>query len=149
MKLWRNRILTLAQRGDLTSLCQDIIGEKEKKPMSWKFWKTENNNDRSLDQRSAKLPKPKDLPERVGMYLVTQLNLDPDWVWSLKGVARPTTEKHNFEIRVFDPKEAVISDLIIRDFNSLDNYPEMVLFEGAYNKNTGWIDIKRNINKAA
>lgn len=117
--------------------------------MSWKFWKTENNNDRSLDQRSAKLPKPKDLPERVGMYLVTQLNLDPDWVWSLKGVARPTTEKHNFEIRVFDPKEVVISDLIIRDFNSLDNYPEMVLFEGAYNKNTGWIDIKRNINKAA
>jgi len=117
--------------------------------MSWKFWKTENNNDRSLDQRSSKLPKPKDLPERVGMYLVTQLKLDPDWVWSLKGVARPTIEKGFVEIRVFDSKEAVISDLIIRDFNSLDNHPEMILFEGSYNKNTGWIDIKRGVNKAA
>ena len=141
--------MTLAQRGDRPSLCRDIIGEKEKKPMSWKFWKTENNNDRRLDQRSAKLPKPKDLPERVGMYLVTQLKLDPDWVWSLKGVARPTTEKHNFEIRVFDPKEAVISDVVVKNFNSLDAFPEMILFAGCFNKNNGWVDIKRTADKAA
>jgi len=116
---------------------------------NWKFWKTDNKNDQKLTLRSSKLPKPKDLPDRIGIYLVTQLKLDPDWVWSLKGVVRPTKEKHNFEIRIFDPKEAVVSDVIVGDFNSLDNCPEMVLFEGCFNKDTGWVDIKRTADKAA
>jgi hypothetical protein len=116
--------------------------------MNWKFWKAENQNDQGINQRSSNLPKPKDLPTQVGMYLVTQLKLDPDWVWSLKGVVRPK-EKQNFEIRIFDPKEAVISDVKIRDYNSLDDYLEMILFEGCFNKNTGWVDIKRTTDKAA
>lgn len=115
------------------------------KLINWKFWKTGNKN----GQGSSRLPKPKDLPDRVGIHMVTQLKLDPDWVWSLKGVMRPATEKNNFEIRIFDPKEAVISDLVIRDFNSLDDNPEMILFEGCFNKNTGWVDIRRTAAKAA
>lgn len=117
--------------------------------MNWKFWKTENKNDPSLSQRSSNLPRPKDLPNQVGIYLVTQLKLHPDWVWMLKGVVRPTKEKQNFKIRIFDPKEAVISDVIVTDFNSLDDYPEMILFEGYFNKNTGWVDIKRTVDRAA
>ncbi|MGD2185868.1 MAG: hypothetical protein PVI71_07055 [Desulfobacterales bacterium] len=117
--------------------------------MNWKFWKTKNENDQRLIQRSSNLPKPKDMPERVGFHLVTQLKLDPDWVWTLKGVVRPKTEKHNFEIRIFDPEEAAISDVVITDFNSLDDCPEMILFEGCFNKNTGWVDIKRKLHKAA
>ena len=128
---------------------QDIKRKKEMNPMNWKFWKTENKNDHSLNQGSSKLPKPKDLPDRVGMHLVTQLKLDPDWVWSLKGVVRPTTEKGNFEIRIFDPKEAVISDVKVTNFNSLDDFPEMILFAGCFNKNNGWVDIKRTADKAA
>ena len=122
---------------------------KEKKTMSWKFWKTKNNNNQSLNQKSSNLPKPKDLPERVGMHLVTQLKLDPDWVWSLKGALRPSADRHIFDIRVFDPREAIVSDLMIKDFNALDNYPEIILFEGSFNKDTGWIDIKRTTNRAA
>ncbi len=117
--------------------------------MRWKFWKTENNNGQGLNQKSSRLPKPKDLPERVGIYLVTQLKLDPDWVWSLKGAVRPTTDKHIFDIRIFDPKEAVISDAVINNYDALDRYPEMILFEGSFNKGTGWLDIKRTANKAA
>ena len=117
--------------------------------MNWKFWKTDNKNDQRLNQRSSKLPKPKDLPDRVGMYLVTQLKLDPDWVWSLKGVMRPTTEKRKFEIRIFDPKDAVISDVKVTNFNTLDDFPEMILFAGCFNTNTGWVDIKRATDKAA
>ena len=117
--------------------------------MNWKFWKAENKNDQGLNQRSSNLPKPKDLPTQVGMYLVTQLKLDPDWVWSLKGVVRPKTEKHNFEIRIFDPKEAAVSDVKIRDYNSLDDFPEMILLEGYFNKRYGWVNIKRTLNKAA
>jgi hypothetical protein len=117
--------------------------------MNWKFWKTKTTNSRALNQKSSKLPKPKDLPERVGIYMVTQLKLDPDWVWSLKGAVRPTTDKHIFDIRIFDPKATVVSDVIIRDFDTLDNNPEMILFEGSFNKSTGWLDIKQTANKAA
>ena len=117
--------------------------------MRWKFWKTENKNRQDLNQRFSNLPKSKDLPTQVGMHLVTQLRMDPDWVWSLKGVLRPTSEKHNFEIRIFDPKEAVISDVVVRNFHTLDDFPKMILFEGSFNKNTGWIDIKRITDRAA
>lgn len=117
--------------------------------MNWKFWETKSTNGQILGQRSSKLPKPKDLPERVGFYMVTQLKLDPDWVWSLKAAVRPTTDKHIFDIRVFDPKEAVISDVAITDYDALDRCPEMILFDGSFNKSSGWLDIKRTTNKAA
>ena len=119
------------------------------KLMNWKFWKTDNKNGQRLNQRSSNLPKPKDLPTRVGIYLVTQLKLDPDWVWTLQGVVRPTTEKHNFEIRIFDPEEAFLSDVIVTDFNSLEDFPELILFEGCFKKNNGWVDVKRTADKAA
>jgi hypothetical protein len=119
------------------------------KRINWKFWKTASKNDQTLNKKPSKLPKPKDLPDRVGIHLVTQLKMDPDWVWTLKGVVRPTTEKHNFEIRIFDPEEAFLSDVIVTDFNSLEGYPELILFEGCFNKNTGWIDINRTSDKAA
>ena len=117
--------------------------------MNWKFWKAENKNDQRTGQPSPKLPKPKDLPSPVGRHLITQLNLDPDWVWSLKGVVRPTIEKLISDIRIFDPKEAVIGDVVVKNFNSLDDFPEMILFEGSFNKTTGWVDIKRMTDKAA
>jgi hypothetical protein len=58
-------------------------------------------------------------------------------------------EKHNFEIRIFDPKDAVVRDAIFTDFNALDAFPEMILFEGCFNKDSGWVDIKRTADKAA
>jgi hypothetical protein len=119
------------------------------KLMNWKFWKIDHKNDRSLKQKPSKLPKPKDLPTRVGIHLVRELKLDPDWVWSLKGVMRPTAEKHTFEIRIFDPQEAVISKANVTDFNALDAFPKMILFEGCFNKDTGWVDINRSAAKAA
>jgi hypothetical protein len=119
------------------------------KPISWKFWKTASRNDQTLNQKARKLPKPKDLPDRVGIHLVTQLKLDPDWVWTLKVVVRPTTERQNFEIRIFDPEEAFLSDVIVTDFNSLEDFPELILFEGYFNKNTGVINIKRTADQAA
>ena len=119
------------------------------KLMSWKFWKTENKNHQGLNQRSSNLPKPKDLPTQVGMHLVAQLKMDPDWVWTLQGVVRPTTTKHIFGIRIFDPEEAFLSDVIVTDFNSLEEFPELILFEGCFNKNTGRIEIKRTVDKAA
>ena len=42
-----------------------------------------------------------------------------------------------------------MSDVVVRDFNSLDDCAEIVLFAGYFNRDTGWIDIRRTSEKAA
>jgi hypothetical protein len=118
--------------------------------MSWKFWKKDTDGEGTTHIREAKLSKPKELPDRVGMYLVTQLKEDPDWVWSLKVVSRPRPdEKHTIEVRIFDPKEAAKKGVTIMNYNSLDEHSDMVLFFGWYNKNTGLVKIDRTLKDVA
>ena len=118
--------------------------------MNWKFWKKDTQGERGANTGEPRLSKPKELPDRVGMYLVTQLKEDPDWVWSLKGALRPKSgEKHTFEIKIFDPKTAIQKGITIANFNSLDEHPEMVLFLGWINKNNGVVKIDRPLKDVA
>jgi len=118
--------------------------------MNWKFWQKEPPDHNLSDATEIKLAKPKDLPERVGMYLVTQLKEDPDWVWSLKGALRPKAdEKHAFEIRVFNPATAADQGVTIANFNSLDAHLDMILFFGSFNKSSGSVHIEKPLKNVA
>ena len=118
--------------------------------MNWKFWQKEKHGENSSGIKEVKLAKPKELPDRVGMHLVTQLKEDPDWVWSLKGTLRPKAdEKHALEIRIFNPADAARQGVVIKNFNSLDDHPDMILFFGWFNKNTGIVKIEKTMKKAA
>ena len=118
--------------------------------MNWKFWQKEKNSENPSGTREVKLAKPKGLPDQVGMYLVTQLKLDPDWVWSLKCAMRSkANEKNVFEIRIFDPVTAVREGVAVSNFNALDQCPNMILFSGSYNKNTGRVQIEKTLENAA
>jgi hypothetical protein len=108
----------------------DLFGNpKKERTMRWKFWL------RQPSGRGAKLPKPKELPSQVGMYLVVHEKLDPDWVWALRCVLRPRPE-HNryFDFRVFDPAAARAANIQVLDYTSLDTHPELILFKGRYDK---------------
>jgi hypothetical protein len=103
--------------------------------MKWKFWQKDEADAQGLQ---SKLPRPRDLPERVGRYLVVELGMDPDQVWNLKAVTRPHAEGGSrHEIRIFNPVAADHSGISIRNYGSLEMYQEMILFEG-------WIDKKSN-----
>ena len=120
--------------------------------MSWKFWKKENPIESSAGtlNKNVKLPRPKELPDRVGMYLVTRLKEDPDWVWSVKAAMRPKAdEKHVIEIRIFNPADAARQGVVIKNFNSLDDHPDMILFFGWFNKATGIVKIEKTLKEAA
>ena len=100
--------------------------------MGWKFWQ-------KADDHSApkvkKLPKPKDLPQEVGRFMVVDMKLDPDYVWELKCVTRPRDgNKAEFDVRVFDETRAVANGATVRDYNSLDEHPDQILFHGWYDK---------------
>ena len=118
--------------------------------MNWKFWHKEQASANSTGTKEIKLAKPKDLPDRVGMHMVTQLKEDPDWVWNLKCVMRPKAdEKQAIEVRIFNPADAIRQGAVIKNFNSLDDHPDLILFFGWFNKNTGIVKIEKRLQKVA
>ena len=90
------------------------------------FWKRDKNA----------LPGPKSVPSPVGRDIVTKLGGNPEQVWnSFKAVIRPKEDgKDTFEVRVFDGAQASARDVSVKDYNSLDEHPELILYEGWYNK---------------
>lgn len=104
--------------------------------MHWKFWQRQAINGASpTTAAGAKLPKPKELPQQLGMYLIVNNKLEPDYVWSLRCVVRPRPErKRYFDFRIFNPLQASGSKFQVVDYTSLDDHPELILFKGRYDK---------------
>ena len=108
--------------------------------MNWKFWK-QNGEKNTGNPEEEKLPRPKDIPPVVGMNLVTTLNKDPDWVWNLKAVTRVKPDDKNVTLyRVFDP--ARVGSIKVKNYKTLDEHPELILYEGYINKKTKQFEIK-------
>jgi hypothetical protein len=102
--------------------------------MEWKFWGKKAGG----SEKAPKLSGPKDLPDAVGRRLVVDMELDPDWVWSLKAVVRRREDTRNVrEVRVFDPTRALAAGVRVKNFDSLDENPGQILYDGWYNTDTG------------
>lgn len=103
--------------------------------MQWKFWRREPLGSGGSNTGGVKLPKPKELPSQIGMYLVVHEKLDPDWVWELRCVLRQRPERRRyFDFRVFDPAGTHAAKFQVLDYTSLDAHPEFILFQGRYDK---------------
>lgn len=103
--------------------------------MNWKFWKNNSVTEDTTQVKAPKLPGPKDIPEPVGRDLIVKLGKDPDWVWSLKSVLRQRQgEKDAYDVRVYNAYDASSKKVTVANFNSLDAHPELILFEGWFNK---------------
>lgn len=99
--------------------------------MNWKFWQKQD----TAGAAASKLPRPMELPSGIGRYLVVNLKYDPDWVWSLKAVIRPISGRRGaFDFRLFEPPAAQSNGVSVRDYTSLDRHPELILFDGWFNK---------------
>jgi len=105
------------------------------------FWKnrgqsgTETGTVAGKATKVKKLPGPKDLHTAVGRDLVVNLGKNPDWVWGLKSVERKRPEAAGlYDVRVFSSIDANKNGVKVKDFTTLDAYPELILFEGWLNK---------------
>lgn len=86
----------------------------------------------------AKVEKPKEISPAVGRELVVAYKEDPDWVWKLKQVQRPSERGQGIkDFRVYDPIMAAGRGVAVRDYASLDQHPELVLYHG-------WLNPKNN-----
>jgi hypothetical protein len=95
------------------------------------FWRR-----KEIKEGEVKLPRPTDIPELVGRHMVVEEKKDPDWVWRLKAIVRPTGKKKAFYCRVFDGAEVARVGVKIKDWTSLDDHPDLVLWEGYFDKET-------------
>jgi hypothetical protein len=115
--------------------------------MNWKFWKRADAHTAPAGARQA---RPRQLPDRVGIYLITEKKHDPDWVWSLKAVMLPKTgSKSARSIRIFDPAQAQKLGVAVAGYDFLDAHPHLILFEGWFDKNSGVVRIEKMQPQAA
>jgi len=105
--------------------------------MNWKFWKNSNVQAPGVPKNA----KPKELPMPIGRKMVVELEINPDDVWALKYLCRPSENRQGmFEFRLFNPNNAKQSGVVVRDWNTLDNRPDLILYEGRYDKNSSNVE---------
>ena len=106
--------------------------------MKLKFWQKDTSGG-----TAPRTSKPKEIPDQIGRYLVVTLKQNPDWVWGLMVVYRDRPGGASArDILVFDPKAALQSGIEIRDYARLAEHPELILFQGWYDKARNVIEIK-------
>ena len=77
------------------------------------------------------LPRPEMIPDSVGTCLVNELKHDPDYVWKLKAVRRPWPDNRKiYHFRVYEDAEAEKRGVRVVDYFSLDNHPDLILYQG-------------------
>ena len=92
---------------------------------------------------TADLPRPNKISELVGKYLVSEMKMDPDLVPILLSVTakRAGTEK-TFDVRIFDEPDALVKRVTINNYRSLDDHPELILYEGWFDNATKHVELK-------
>jgi hypothetical protein len=112
--------------------------------MNWKFWCRWSAAARGI-RHNQKLRGPRELPTQVGIYLVAQEKMDPDWVWTLSCVERSCSEhdRHKYAFRLFSGTRARNAGVDVKHYHSLDDHPELILFSGRYNRRGTGIELDR------
>ena len=95
------------------------------------FWKRKETK-----EGEEKLPGPKTIPDLAARYMIVTQKKDPDWVWKLKGVVRPAGKKKAFYCRVFSDAQVAQAGVNVKDWTSLDDHPELILWEGYFDDET-------------
>jgi hypothetical protein len=107
--------------------------------MKWNFWSKKEEN-----PQTVKLPKPQEMPQALGMYLVTRLNQNPDIIWKCKAALLPREgSKTQFAVRIFNPVAVNDRGVRVVNYNSLDEAPDLILFQGAYDQQSGKVELSK------
>ena len=102
------------------------------------FWRRKETT-----EGEVKLPGPKGIPAIVGRHMVVEEKKDPNWVWNLKGVVRPAGGKKAFYCRIFDGAQAAKAGVKVKDWTSLDDRPDLILWEGYCDHETNTVRLEK------
>ena len=107
------------------------------------FWKKKPATEEPSKAKVEKLPGPKGIPELVGRHLIADMKMDPDLVGILKAVVRksPKGEKA-FDVRVFDESEAAVKKVTVNNYDSLDEHPISIIYEGWFDEDSKRVELE-------
>ena len=100
-------------------------------------------------KEQGKLSGPKEIPGPVQNYLVAERKMDPDLVKLLKAVVRKNaTGETAFNIRVFDQSEGLAKKVEVKDYTSLDDCPDLIIYEGWFDERSKQVKLeeKKRVN---
>lgn len=102
-----------------------------------------NKNKDDKDVKAEKLSGPKQLTAILEKQLTTEYKIDADLVKVLMVLVRKreNTEKA-FYCRIYDPSEAEGKGLKIKDYTSLDTYPDLIFYEGWFDESAKQVELK-------
>ena len=90
-----------------------------------------------------KLPGPKMMPELVGNHLVKKMGKETGWVWRLSVVMRPRAGgEKGYDIRIFASHEAEAKRVKVKNYMSLDEHPELIIFEGWFDREAKKVELE-------
>jgi hypothetical protein len=96
------------------------------------FWGKKSTKE---EEKKEKLSGPKEIPGLVRNYLVAERKMEADLVKLLKAVVRKSpTGETAFNIRVFDESEGLAKKVQVKDYTSLDESPDLIIYEGWYDE---------------
>ncbi len=95
------------------------------------FW-----NRKKAEEGESQLSGPKGVPQLVGAHMVVEEKQDPDVVWNLKAVVHPTEKKKAFYCRVFSEAQLAKAGVKVKDWNSLNDHGDLILWEGYFDNET-------------
>lgn len=98
------------------------------------FWKRKETK-----EGEEKLSGPKSIPYPAGRHMVVEGKKEPDWVWKLNGVVRPGGKKKAFYCRVFSEAQVEDAGVTVKDWTSLDDHPDLILWEGYFDEATNTV----------
>ena len=90
-------------------------------------------NKKSAEEKTKPLG-PKEIPKPVQDYLVAERKMDPDLMKLLKAVERKSATGTTSDIRVFDDSEAKAKRVEVKDYTSLDERPDLIIYEGWFDE---------------
>jgi hypothetical protein len=98
------------------------------------FWKKKS------DSGEEKLSGPKVLPGIVQQYLIKEMKVEADFAPLLKSVARKNGTT-GFLIRIYDESDVMARKIEVKNFLSLDDKPEAIIYDGSYDEATKKVEL--------
>lgn len=94
-------------------------------------------------KEEEKLSKPQPIPGLVQKCLITERKLNPDLAPIFKAVVRKSANgETSFNIRVFDESDARAKKIEVKDYSTLDEHPDLVLYEGWFNEGSKKVELE-------
>jgi len=95
------------------------------------------------EAKKEKLPGPKEIPGLVQNYLLAERKMGSDLVKLLKAVVCKSADGGRaLNIRVFDESEALAKRVQVKDYTSLDECPDLIIYEGWFDEGSKQVKLE-------